>query len=282
MSRAPERVTEPRRTSVLRRVLHHPRVEPCVSAALRGRLVRQWLRFTARELRGAHSVHVYRIRASGLQVQIEHGSPDVLTLDQAFYQHAYEPPEPAIATLEGLGRPRRALDLGANIGMWALWLHGRFAVDHVTGVEPDPDNARRHRAQIALNRLDGSWQLLEAAATCSDGPVSFTTGRATTGRIGSAAEPDTATVDGIDAFSLLSDVDLLKIDIEGGEWALLADSRAGGLSVPVVMLEYHPHGAPSADPAADARRALVGAGYRTSLMHAVPDGTGVVWAWRPA
>jgi hypothetical protein len=79
---------------------------------------------------------------------------------------------------------------------------------------------------------------------------------------------------------LLDDVDLLKIDLEGAEWALLADPRLSSISVPVVMLEYHPHGAPSADPKEAARAALAGVGYETLPMHDAGDGTGVVWGWR--
>ncbi len=267
-------------TGILDRVLHHPRVEPCVSAGLRGRLVRESARFTLRELRGASSEHVYRIRASGLRVLIAHGTPDVLTLDQAFYQDVYEPPGAVVAKLEQLGRPLRAVDLGANIGLWGLWLHGRFRVERLTAVEPDPENATKHLEQIALNHLGDSWELVQAAATCTGEPVAFTVGRATTGRIGEEGEQGTVEVPGLDCFSLLDGVDLLKIDIEGAEWPILSDSRLPRIEVPVVMLEYHPHGAPSARPEDDARRALGDAGYQTCPMHGAPDGTGIVWGWR--
>jgi FkbM family methyltransferase len=204
----------------------------------------------------------------------------VLTLDQAFYQHAYEPPPAVLGALQALARPLRALDLGANIGLWGLWLHGRLRVGHLKALEPDPTNAAKHRVQIALNGLGGSWELLQAAATCADGPIAFTVGRATTGRIGLRGEHGTATVVGLDVFSLLDDLDLLKLDIEGAEWVILSDPRLADLRVPVVMLEYHPHGAPSADPQADAQRALAAAGYATHPMLGAPDGTGVVWGLR--
>ncbi len=266
---------------VVNRVLHHPRVEPHVSACLRGRLVRESARFAIREMTSAAGTHVYRIRDSGLLASIEHGTADVLTLDQAFYQHVYEPPEGIGTRLGGLARPLRALDLGANIGLWGLWLHGRFPVGHVTALEPDPTNADKHRRQIALNGLSGSWELVEAAATCREGSIPFTVGHETTGRIGEGSEPGTVTVVGRDVFSLLDDVDLLKVDIEGAEWPILADSRLSEVDVPIVMLEYHPHGAPSSKPADAVRSALEDAGYdATWSMHGAPDGTGVVWGMR--
>jgi FkbM family methyltransferase len=268
-------------SDVVDRVLHDPRVEPHVSACLRGRLVKESARFAIREMRNTEGTHVYRIRASGLLAAIEHGTPDVLTLDQAFYQRVYEPPEGVCSRLRELARPLRALDLGANIGLWGLWLHGRFTVGHMTALEPDPENAAKHRRQIALNGLSGSWELVEAAATCSDGSIPFTAGHATTGRIGEESEPGTVTVVGLDVFSLLGDVDLLKVDIEGAEWPILADPRLGGVDVPVVMIEYHPYGAPSSVPADDVRSALSEAGYdATWSMHGAPDGTGVVWGTR--
>lgn len=268
------------RTGALQRALHQPRVERFVAAALRGRLVNESARFMARELRKAGSTHVYRVRTSGLRVQIAHHTPDVLTLDQAFYQHVYEPPPAALARLQGDGEGLRALDLGANVGIWGLWLHGRLPVKRLVALEPDPENAAKHRRQIALNGFAHSWELVQAAATVEDGAVSFSTGQATTGRIERTAQGGTAQVEGRDAFALLDGVDLLKLDIEGAEWPLLADPRWRTIAVPVVMLEYHPYGAPSADPEADARTALEGAGYETQPMHAAGDGTGIVWGWR--
>ncbi len=247
---------------------------------LRSRAVRESPAFALRELTGSRSVHVYRIRGDGPRAQIAHSTPDVHALDQAFYQHAHEPPSGALATLQSLGHPLRALDLGANIGMWGLWLHGRFPVRRVVALEPDPQNILRHRTQIELNGLEESWELIEAAAVTADGSVAFTVGQATNGRVTNALRDGAASVAGRDTFALLDGLDLLKIDIEGGEWALLADPRAGELRVPVVMLEYHADNAASTDPGADARRALERAGYTTETAAETQPGYGVVWGWK--
>jgi FkbM family methyltransferase len=264
----------------LRAVLRHPRIEPRVVAVLRSRIVHESPRFAARELDGRTVAHVYRIRESGLKAMIVHGSSDAASLDQAYYERAHEPPAGALEVLGALDRPPRALDLGANIGLWGLWLHGRFPGARVTALEPDPENVARHRRQIELNELGHSWKVIEAAATTSDGPVSFTVGRATTGSIVEGDAPGTASVTGLDAFGLLEDVDLLKVDIEGSEWELLADPRLSGLRVPVVMLEYHARGAPDGDPVAFVESALRGAGYRTEKTIESGPGFGVVWGWK--
>lgn len=265
----------------LRSLLRRPSIEPRVVAVLRSRAVNESARFALRELSGVSSTHVYRIRGSRLRAQIEHGTSDAHAFDQAFYEHAHEPPPGALGALEGLRRPLRALDLGANIGMWGLWLHSRFAVERVVGLEPDPHNVFSHRAQIELNDLDESWEVIEAAAVTAEGPVAFTVGRGTNGRVTDARREDTSSVAGRDVFAMLDGLDLLKIDIEGGEWAILSDPRAAALRVPVVMLEYHDHDPPSADPAADARGALERAGYTTESAGETQPGFGTVWGWQP-
>lgn len=261
----------------VRGLLRHPRVEPKVSAVLRSRVVHESAPFALRELGGVRSRNVYRVRESGLQVLIEHRTADAHALDQAFYQHSHEPPPAALATLTGLGHPLHALDLGANVGLWGLWLYGRFSVGRLVGLEPDPENVERHLAQIQLNGLSDTWEVVEAAAVTTDELVSFTVGQATNGRVTDTAQAGTTSVQGRDMFALLEGVDLLKIDIEGGEWPILADPRFAELSVPVVMLEYHAHGAPSSCPEDDARMALERAGYKTETMAETTPGFGVVW-----
>jgi FkbM family methyltransferase len=252
-----------------------------VAAVLRSRVVRESPRFALCELSGTHSRRVYRLRENDLRVLIAHGTADAHALDQAFYQRAHEPSPGALAALQSIGRPLHALDLGANVGLWGLWLCGRFPVGRLIGLEPDPDNVERHNRQIELNGLRGVWEVLEAAAVTADGPVSFTVGMATNGRVTDTAVAGAVSVPGRDTFALLEGIDLLKIDIEGGEWAILADPRMAGLSVPVVMLEYHADGAPSADPAGDARLALERAGYATETTIQTAEGFGVVWGCKP-
>lgn len=261
-------------------LLRSPRLEPLISTLLRSRLVRESLRFAWRELTAARGWRVYRVRESGLRLVLEHRTPDVLTLDQGFYQHAYEPPAPALRVLERLGRPPRALDLGANIGVWSLWWLGRFPGASVLALEPDPENAAKQRRTIELQGASGRWTLLEAAATVRDGEVHFTTGAATTGHMLGEGAAAGHLVPARDVFGLLDGVDLLKVDIEGAEWALLADARFARLPVPVVMLEHHPRSAPPGSPRDRAAAALQAGGYSTRAVQQEPDGTGVVWGWR--
>jgi hypothetical protein len=81
-----------------------------------------------------------------------------------------------------------------------------------------------------------------------------------------------------DIFPYTTDVDLIKIDIEGGEWSILSDSRFKKMRARAVMLEYHPWLAPNGDPGEQATRCLTQAGYTIRRHEAAQGGFGVVVA----
>jgi len=90
-----------------------------------------------------------------------------------------------------------------------------------------------------------------------------------------------------DVFPHLAGTDLLKMDIEGGEWALLFDERFGTVLPRAIVLEYHSGGCPGANPKKAARERLTELGYRVKLPASenTPDeapfwGRGLLWAWR--
>jgi hypothetical protein len=47
-----------------------------------------------------------------------------------------------------------------------------------------------------------------------------------------------------DVFPYMQECDLLKIDIEGGEWGLLADPRFASTSAKALVMEVHPEARP--------------------------------------
>jgi hypothetical protein len=121
---------------------------------------------------------------------------------------------------------------------------------------------------------------VEEAACTSTGPVAFGGGEEFThGRVGHAGTG--LTVTGRDVFEWMAGIDLLKIDIEGGEWPILQDPRFRDLTVPVVMLEHHAHGAPG-DPGRAAEELLAAAGYVVERTLDGGDGTGIVWGVKDA
>ena len=84
-----------------------------------------------------------------------------------------------------------------------------------------------------------------------------------------------------DVLGEIRDADLVKIDIEGGEWEILQDPRFRAAPPRVLVLEYHPHLGPAGDPRQAAEEALRQAGLRIADIWHRDDGYGMVWAWRP-
>ncbi len=225
----------------------------------------------------------YELRGTGVHVLLRHGSSDITTFDEVFCSSAYEPPADVAACLAELGRPPRVVDLGANIGLFSAFGMGRWPGAQITAVEPDPESIAMLRACFARNRAGGDVAVVNAAAAASAGVMRFVAGLAAESH---RAHPDehaaTVEVPMIDAFEHLAGADLVKIDIEGGEWELLGDARFATSGVRALVLEHHGRHCPTEDPRAAATRLLVGAGYEVRADTPSVRGVGLLWAWRPA
>lgn len=265
--------------NALRRAGAHSRVEPWVAHAIRSRVVKPSVPFFVGEARGRGG-RDYVVRTNGVRVHVEHGTTDAATLDQAFVQDVYEPSAAAAARLDALGRPPVVLDLGANVGMFGLWAAARWPGARITAAEPVPRNLALLRRNFAM-LPNGTTEVVAAAVATRDGEVTFGGGAFTNGRILEGG--DGLTVASRDVFALTDGVDLLKLDIEGGEWPILADERFAAQGAPVVMLEYHPMGAPvGIDPEQSASQALSDAGYVVERTVTEGPGAGILWGVRDA
>jgi FkbM family methyltransferase len=263
----------------VRAFLRRPGIERVVATVLRSGVVRERGRFLLRELPSRRILGRYRVRESGLPVYIRHATPDVVTLDEVFYTRHYALPLPVTDLLDGIGRPPRVLDLGANIGLFGVFVLGRFPTARITAVEPDPANVETlHRCVEANGRAD--WQIVEAAASTQEGTVPFVTGMFSLSRLSGDEERASSRVRAIDVLPELAGSDLAKIDIEGGEWAILADERLQEKGPAVLVVEYHPHLCPAADPHDEAQGLLRGAGYEPSVVFRREDGHGMLWGLR--
>ena len=258
----------------------HPRVEPLAAAAIRARLVRRSTRFFVREALDRHVRGDYVLReAPDVRVVLRHRTPDIETFDEVFVQRIYAAPDAVTSALGALGRPPRIADLGANVGLFAAWAMTRWPGAAITCFEPDPDNLDVLRRANAVN--GARWDVIAACAAPRDGEVAFAGGQFALSRI---VEDEDATmrVAARDAFPSLTDADLVKIDIEGGEWPILGDGRFAQLGARAVALEYHPEGCPEPDAGAAARALLQGAGFDRieRVATAAPPGYGSLWAWK--
>jgi len=119
------------------------------------------------------------------------------------------------------------VDVGANIGISALYFLTRNPACRCHLYEPDPRNIARLRANLAQH--DGRWRLHEAAVGPEAGPVDF--GREPTGRYGAvgARTLDVIRVPCLSINAVVEQVlaeepkiDVLKVDTEGLEESTVA------------------------------------------------------------
>ena len=173
-----------------------------------------------------------RIRGSvELTYRLNRG--DIQSFREVWLEESYLLPFPlALDTL---------VDLGANIGLTSVWLAKRYRCKRLIAVEASPENARLARLNLEQNGI--SADVVAAAVGPTDGVVRFNLHQdSNLGKF----DPSGTEVPMVSMKTLLAEhlpgsgVDLLKMDIEGGEQALL-DGDLGWLgSVHSIIAEFHP------------------------------------------
>ena len=250
-------------------------------------LVRERLRFVAFEAARSHRVQAYHLTAFDARVFLRHDGTDAFVLHEVVRDPFYTLPEPVRRVLPAADETLSVLDLGANLGFFGLRILSLYPKAQITAFEPDSANAEILRRCVAANVHDGTWRIVEAAAAAADGEMPFTAGEGALSRMPLASESATTTVPARDVLPLIASAQLVKIDIEGGEWALIGDERFGEPGPPALLLEWHSYHCPGDNPRRVAREMLERHGY--TILHEkpapVPDsdplyGAGTLWAWR--
>ena len=159
---------------------------------------------------------------------------DMQSIREVWLQQAYQLPS---------SEKRKVLvDLGAHIGLASLWLAREYGFQRIICVEPVQSNARLAMLNLKSNGIQA--EIIEAAVGTLDGKAHFAENAVSNmGRISETGRE----VQMVCMASLLRKlpqdqmVDLLKIDIEGGEQTLLTEGDASWLSrVREIIIEFHP------------------------------------------
>jgi FkbM family methyltransferase len=273
------------RSGSVRRVVKSDPVQDQIMTARALTVVRDRSRFLRGQLAGRGTAR-YELRRRPGVFHLRHGSGDVAILNKIFARDpalsSYEPPPPVAARLDAARAPR-ILDVGANIGLFGVYALGRWPDARITSFEPDPDNFRVLDLTVGANQREGSWDDVPVAVSNADGELRFAPGDGAKSHLSPTAPDErTITVPAVDFFDRLGEgVDLVKMDIEGGEWQILADPRLATAPVRVIRLEWHTLLCPRDDARAAAIDLLEAAGFAN-----VVDGdrrhprNGVLWAWR--
>jgi FkbM family methyltransferase len=138
--------------------------------------------------------------------------------------------------------PRLIVDAGANVGSATLWFRERFPEARVIAIEPNPEAFERLQRNVGD---DPNVDVVNAALADSDGKASFALASRTSlqGRLGGGTngagvlEVDALTLGTVsERFAAGARIDLLKLNIEGAEWPVLARPLA---NVGTIAMEVH-------------------------------------------
>lgn len=137
--------------------------------------------------------------------------------------------------------PEIVADLGANIGLTTLWLSRHYQIQKCVAVEPVPENVRLLRKNLHDNVI--GCEILESAVASFHGTATFVA--PVDSNLGHLGGVGNISVNTITMNEIVDDlgcrVNLLKLDIEGGEQDLLTQGDLRWLSqVDVIIAEFHP------------------------------------------
>jgi FkbM family methyltransferase len=169
-------------------------------------------------------------------------------------------------------------DVGAFIGLYALALGQRVGPrGRVVAFEPSPDTFRALQGHIILNRFEHHVEAVHAAVSNRPGSVRFQQG-ASEAKIAQNGSPDAIEVRCVtlDEHFASSRLDLLKIDVEGFEQAVLEGATqllSDKTRAPhYIFVEVHPYNwAPLGVTSDSLLQALTGHDYQVFW----PDGSPV-------
>ncbi|MFV1974449.1 MAG: FkbM family methyltransferase [Candidatus Scalindua sp.] len=149
---------------------------------------------------------------------------------------------PALDYINSPGEPS-IIDLGANIGGFALFMFENYPKARIVSVEAAPDTFRVLERNQEMN-AQRNWDVLQAAVWTENGVVNLDRRQASTGhRIaenGSDGESITARrLDDILKERGIDNIDLMKMDIEGAEGDIVPGSEAVFEKTKVLVIEIH-------------------------------------------
>ncbi|MBD2459671.1 FkbM family methyltransferase [Oscillatoria sp. FACHB-1407] len=147
--------------------------------------------------------------------------------------------------------PRRIIDLGANIGLGALSLSCQFPQAELICVEPDPRNKPLLTQTLAVNHVPA--KVFDCAIGANSGQLKLRFGDDPTcsalesspmHQLDQTVVVEVKTIPEILREIGWSEIDLLKIDIEGSEDDLLSQNNEWLKNVKAIILEIHPNTTP--------------------------------------
>ena len=138
------------------------------------------------------------------------------------------------------------IDVGAHIGLFSLYCHAINPLAKIFALEPEPNNIKRLTKTLALNTVL-SAKILPVALAGKTGkgrliltPDSHNHYLGTADALEEGIIVKTLTLSALKKQEKLKQIDLLKMDIEGGEYDIFENlSATDYLGIKYIILEYH-------------------------------------------
>lgn len=172
------------------------------------------------------------------------------------------------------------VDLGANVGFTSIYFLNSYPDAEIVAFEPHPEHFGQAQLNVGSNAGASRVKLFNKAVGARDRSLWLSSG----GTSSALRDADSASggfeVEVTDLFAALGTrrIDLLKMDIEGSEYELLADPRFRELDIGAIVLEWHSRGGGLVDKEwCEAR--LREMGFRISPLFTEPS-YGMFWALR--
>lgn len=158
---------------------------------------------------------------------------DAWTATEVFLLESYASPKP-------IRNVNRIVDMGANVGYSVLYFARCYPGARIEAFEPHPAHIIQLKANLSANSLFDAVTVHPYAAGCSEQRLFLTDNEAESKLITEPAGR-VLEVQVVDWFAFASGqkIDLLKMDIEGGEYPILFDPRFEHLKIPYIVLEWH-------------------------------------------
>jgi FkbM family methyltransferase len=179
---------------------------------------------------------IVKVRLAGLQepLRIRPRTSDKLVFEQIFLQGEYD--------LETDFCPRLIVDAGANVGYASIYFATRWPNAQLVAIEPDPANftvlLENLKAYPAIRAIQAALWPRHELLTLQTGREAWSS-RVTTEDTGDARQVRAITLDEVLSILSASEIDLLKLDIEGSERELF-DSPGPWLErTKIIVTELH-------------------------------------------
>jgi FkbM family methyltransferase len=200
---------------------------------------------------------------------------DLATAYEIFLDEAYQQPieVPDIS-------PELIVDIGANVGYSIIYFIQKYPNARLIAFEPLPIHLEIINKHLEVNQISNRVEVLEMAVSNTDSNM-FIINKGCESVVIENFENDCLPIKVCDFFAFvgINKIDLLKMDIEGGEYSILNDERFEAINIRNIVLEWH-----NTESVINGHQwcsnRLTALGYKVVNGKLRYQNAGILWAWK--